>query len=84
MSHKEAKKQRKFLKTAEEKLKPILPMAFEELNGDEDAITEWFLAASYLANLFPEQSAEEFLPSKLENIGESWVQDFAKSVLGEL
>ena len=83
MSHKKAKQQRKFLRTAEAKLKPILPQAFEELEGDEDRVAEWFVAASYLANLFPERPAPDFLPSKIDSVGKAWAQDFAMDLLSE-
>ena len=83
MSHKSAKKERKFLKIAEEKLKPILPLAIQELGSDEDKVTDWFAVASYLANLFPERPSAEFLPSKIENLGKNWAQDFAAALFGE-
>ena len=83
MSHKKAKQERKFLRRTELKLKPILPQAFEELDGDEAQVTEWFVAASYLANLFPEKPPTDFLPSNIESVGKNWAQNFAMDLLGE-
>lgn len=64
MSGKQAKKNRKMSRIAQETIQKILPQAIAELDGNEEALEHWLTEAFYVI-AFEGATEDQILPSAL-------------------